>query len=900
MILRNLAVTILFVFTTILAYATHNRAGEVTYRQIGPLTIEATVTTYTKASSTGADRDTIFVVWGDGTEEFVARTNGGGNGVLLPGEDIKVNTYVQQHTYPANGRYTIAFQDPNRVNNIQNVNFPNSVDVPFFVQTTLTLIESQFQGPNNSVVLLQPPIDFACTGRPFLHNPNAFDPDGDSLSYSLVVPLQAPNMPVPRYIRPDLVFPGPGNTLSIDEMTGDVLWDSPPFAGEYNIAIRIDEFRDGVLLNSVIRDMQILVLVCNDTPPEINVDEEICVVAGEVINIPVTVTDIDEDQQVRLSATGGPFIQDFSPAVLDGNFDLQDSPLTRNFIWETKCEHIADQFYTVVFRGQDNSRGGGDSGNAVLKNLRIKVLGPPPEDLQSSIDINSESININWEQPYACENALNDFFLGFRVYRRIGPNTFDLDSCENGLENRGYEVVRLRTTETANGRYTFTDTDVTEGRIFCYRVTATFADQTSTGQPFNIVEGIPSDEICMQLRQDVPLLTRASVIQTDANNGEMDVRWVKPLIEDFDTITFPGPYRYRLLRSEDNGLTYDEIFDIETPFLGPDIELTYLDQGLDTENIRYDYQVDFESQDLPFSSSIPASSVRAEIVSSDMTQIISANFDVPWNNFDFILEEQIGTDFQFLEESNEPLFTLSNLENDSELCYRILALGTYRLAHTPDTLFNFSQVVCGIPLDSIGPCPPIVTVDNPCSRVVEIGEQIDFINIITWIDDLSCLVGDRSFFRVYFSVDSTSELTLIAETTEKEFSHIPELGINGCYRVSAVDTLGNEGPLSEPICVPNCPIYVLPNTFTPNGDGTNDAFIPRENRFVANVDFVVFNRWGNELYRTSDPELNWNGRDQNDNEVPPGVYFYVCTVFENSSSGIQEYVTLEGHIQIFR
>ncbi len=896
MILRNLIFTLLFVFTALLAYSTHNRAGEVTYRQISPLTIEATVTTYTKASSTGADRDTIFVEWGDGTSEFIARTNGNGNGVILAGEDIKVNTYTQQHTYPANGRYIIAFQDPNRVNNIQNVNFPNSVDIPFFVQTTLTLIESQFQGPNNSVILLQPPIDFACAGMPFLHNPNAFDPDGDSLSYSLVTPLQDFNVPVPRYVRPDLVFPGPGNTLTINEMTGDVLWDSPPSAGEYNIAIRIDEFRDGVLLNSVIRDMQILVIVCNDTPPEITVDEEICVIAGEVLNIPVTVDDIDSDQQVRISATGGPFIQDFSPAFLEGSVDFQDAPFTRNFVWETKCEHISDQFYTVVFRGQDNSRG--DGGNAVLKNLRIKVLGPPPEDLQSTIDPNSETININWEQPYACENALNDFFLGFRVYRRIGPNTFDLDSCENGLENRGYDVVRFRTTDSTNGRYTFTDSDVTEGRIYCYRVTATFADQTSTGQPFNIVESIPSDEICMQLRQDVPLLTRASVIQTDNNSGEMDVKWVKPKISDFDTITFPGPYTYRLLRSSD-GINYDEIFDIETPFLGPDIELGFIDTGLDTENIRYDYQVDFESQGLPYSSSISASSLMAELVSSDRMQVVSANFDVPWNNFNYRLEELVGNDFQFLEESNEPLFTLNNLENDIEFCYRIQALGTYRLDHTPDTLFNFSQIVCGVPIDSIGPCPPVVSVDNPCNRT-EVGQQVDFVNVVTWLDDLSCLVGDLSFFRVYFSIDSTSEIILLTETFDKEFSHIPDLGINGCYRVAAVDTLGNEGPLSEPVCVPNCPIYTLPNTFTPNSDGANDAFVPRENRFVANVDFTVFNRWGNELFHTADPALNWDGRDQNDNEVPPGVYFYVCTVFENSGSGVVEYITLEGHIQIFR
>ncbi len=894
MILRNLLLTLTFLSFALSSYSTHNRAGEVTYRQIGPLTIEATVTTYTKASSTGADRDTIFVEWGDGLSEFIFRSNG--NGVEIPGEDIKVNTYIEQHTYPANGRYTIAFQDPNRVNNIQNVNFPNSVDVPFYVQTTLTLIESQFQGPNNSVILLQPPIDFACAGQPFLHNPNAFDPDGDSLSYALVTPLQSQGTPVPRYVRPDQLFPGPGNILTINELTGDVLWASPPNLGEYNIAIRINEYRDGILLNSVIRDMQILVLDCEDNPPTIEVAEELCVIAGEVINIPVTAIDADEGQQVRLSATGGPFLQDFSPAILEGDFEYRDSPLTRNFIWETKCEHIADQFYTVIFRAQDDSRGG--TGNAVLKTLRIKVLGPQPEDLQSTLNTGSESIGINWLSPYSCEDALNNFFIGFRVYRRVGSSNFETDSCENGLEGRGYEVIATRTNQLSNGRYTYNDADVTEGAIYCYRVTATFADQTSTNQPFNIVESIASDEICMQLRQDVPLLTRVSVNVTDDTNGEIDVRWVKPKISDFDSIEFPGPYRYRLLRSID-GVNYNEINQITTSTLGPDIELSYLDQGLDTENNQHDYDVEFEVQNLPYSSSIPASSMRATLISSDRTQTITTDFDVPWSNYNFYLERREGNNFQVIEQGTESSFTLTNLDNDIENCYRVLAIGSYQLEHTPDTLFNYSQEVCGVPLDTIGPCPPIVSVDNPCRDNVE-GEVIDFVNIVSWVDDLNCLVADLASYKVYYSIDSLSELILIAETENKEIRHLPDLGINGCYYVSSLDSLGNEGPLSEPICVPNCPIYVLPNTFTPNGDGANDTYIPRENKFVASVDFVVYNRWGNELYQTSDPQLNWDGKDKRGNDLDPGTFYYVCRVFENEGSGIIEYTTLEGYVQIFR
>ena len=85
---------------------------------------------------------------------------------------------------------------------------------------------------------------------------------------------------------------------------------------KYNIAIRIDEYRDGLLLNSIIRDMQILVRACNSTPPIIEVVDEICVVAGDSIDLEVRIDDLDINARVSLFASGGPFVQDTSSAQL--------------------------------------------------------------------------------------------------------------------------------------------------------------------------------------------------------------------------------------------------------------------------------------------------------------------------------------------------------------------------------------------------------------------------------------------------------------------------------------------------------------------------------------------------------------------------------------------------------
>ena len=111
-------------------FATHNRAGEIHIRQIGPLTIEATIITWTKASSIPADRDTLSICWGDGSPcQAVKRSNGKG---LELGNDVKYNIYIATHSYAGVETYLISMTDPNRNAGIINLNAPSSENVPFY------------------------------------------------------------------------------------------------------------------------------------------------------------------------------------------------------------------------------------------------------------------------------------------------------------------------------------------------------------------------------------------------------------------------------------------------------------------------------------------------------------------------------------------------------------------------------------------------------------------------------------------------------------------------------------------------------------------------------------------------------------------------------------------------
>ena len=55
------------------------------------------------------------------------------------------------------------------------------------------------------------------------------------------------------------------------------------------------------------------------------------------------------------------------------------------------------------------------------------------------------------------------------------------------------------------------------------------------------------------------------------------------------------------------------------------------------------------------------------------------------------------------------------------------------------------------------------------------------------------------------------------------------------------------------------PRFVVPNAFTPNGDGKNDCFGIRKWGNVQIEEFSVFNRWGERIFTTKNPSQCWDG-----------------------------------------
>ena len=886
--------------------ATHNRAGEITWEQIGPLTIRLTITTYTKSSSVAADRDSLELFWGDGTSEFVRRSNG--NGFELP-NDIKLNIYVAVHTYPGRSTYTAYFTDPNRVANILNVNFPNSVDVLFFLSTTFTLLDIQFQGVNNSVKLLQPPIDNACVGQRFIHNPGAYDPDGDSIAYELIAPLEGLGRPVPNYLFPDQLLSGPNNQISLNPLTGDFIWESPPQPGEYNIAIAIKEYRNGVLINTIIRDMQIRVSVCNNEPPIVQAERELCVIAGTEVNLDILIDDPNPGQRVQLQANGGPLILFNSPALVTPVNEFLNVPYIARLNWKTNCNHITKFPYQIVLRALDNP-GSILQALATLRTIRIKVVGPAPKDLAA--DVENNSVLLNWEYPYICDNEETDpFFQGFSIWRSEQSIDLEKDTCNPGLAGKGYQRIVINSLQSDGERYFYFDNNVERGKTYCYRIQAEFALQTPAGFPYNRVESLFSDEICLQLSRDLPLMTKVSVEETDPQNGVMHVRWMKPLARDVDTLQNPGPYAFILqkkLSSEANFVNLPGA-QYQINSLTEQVDTNFFDFNINTTNNQYDYRVEFRTGPTLqiYGQSERASSILLRVLPTDRVNQLVWNEQVPWSNKLYeVYRLNANNEFDLIAVTRNQRYFDLNLSNGINYCYKIKSIGTYGFADVEEPIINFSQEACGIPEDNVAPCAPNLTVSNVCDDIVNIDGQNIF-NRIRWTDpNFGCERFETvSQFTIYYQGNPNNNFEVIHRqdgNTVREFIHFQDdIDLSGCYYITATDNNGNESEPSNIVCKDNCPLYELPNTFTPNQDGFNDIFKPTKNFFIDKVHFQVYNLWGNLVFETDDPDINWDGKDSSGKELSEGTYYYICSVFELRVDGIREVATsLTGHIHLIR
>ncbi|PCH92349.1 MAG: hypothetical protein COB85_08275, partial [Bacteroidetes bacterium] len=238
------------------------------------------------------------------TSLCIGNSNSTCNGGSDPG--VEQYTYSGTFTLPAQCTdWTFSWTHCCRNGNITNLLDPSNEDM--YIESTLNNSSGQC---NDSPIFTELPVPFICDGVAYCYNHGATDADGDSLVYSLVNPLTGGGTPIgyvggfsPTY--PLTTFSG---SVSFDNATGQMCF-TPVGEQQAVITVLIEEYRNGVLIGTTMRDLQIIVLDCTNDPPPVQVSVP-CGATYISLDIldPVLCSSIASDgSDFTLTGPGGPF-----------------------------------------------------------------------------------------------------------------------------------------------------------------------------------------------------------------------------------------------------------------------------------------------------------------------------------------------------------------------------------------------------------------------------------------------------------------------------------------------------------------------------------------------------------------------------------------------------------------
>ena len=338
---------------------------------------------------------------------------------------------------------------------------------------------------DSSPIFQERPSIIICAGTPYTYNPNAYDPDLDSVSYEFDKPLDylppgnaftATNPPaIPFEIGYSLAnpFPGPAQNVNnlpvtLNSQTGEMSFTVFNI-GNYVQVIKATSFKCGQKVAEVYREIQTVILSCGAnqpptvTAPFINNGSGLftnyidTVTAGDLVTFSITGTEngflpTGFPQNIIYTAQGGQFGTNYTnpnagclnlpcatlspppPQTAQGN-------LTLNFNWQTGCEHVATfeecitnsnvHTFTFTFRDDYCPAPSYTVVTATIVVEAIAIIESP--NLHCANVLNNGDVALTWEIPLDTAGTFNSYHV-YASPNLNGPYTV-IDSIFNYNQN---------------------------------------------------------------------------------------------------------------------------------------------------------------------------------------------------------------------------------------------------------------------------------------------------------------------------------------------------------------------------------------------------------------------------------------------------------------------------------
>ena len=874
------------------AFATHIKAADI---KVVRDTKDAKKYTFTlfvyydagRVGPSGVPVDFATLDFGDKTNQTVALAKP--LEIVEPG--VAKGTYIFEHQYKLIGNYNIGYTEYNRVDGVLNMS--NSVNTPLFIETMISI--QPFLGINDSPILTIPPIDNANSGELYTYNTGAYDPNGDSLSFEIIPTKQGVGKEVDLYTSPDdpkfkgTAIAGGPSTFKIDSKTGDITWDTPGQIGIYNIAIRVTEYRAGIKIGFVIRDMQIVVKDGNNKPPVIILPNDTCLVGNGTLQLfNILTTDLDGNL-VATNAFGS--LISNNKAIFATN-STKPSPAFTQLQWSPTCGDAQDQPYVFNFKAEDFPTANNDK-LYDFKSFSIKINAPKPTNFK--ITELTKAVKLSWD-PYNKTCTADKFQDTLKakvdIFRQTCDSIFTDDDCKQGKSgNLSGELIASVSIKDS----VFIDNNngkgLSLGTYYYYTIKPRNYNNTNGGGA-----AIAADALGIILEKSVPLIKNVTVTET-GTNGKIKISWKKPA----DTTALTPPYTYTLSKAD--GLNGKIFTSISTIISNKLLDSFYVD-NCNTSNI-YLYKLNFNANGVEIGTSETSSNLFISAKATNAQVTINCKFkSVHEIDYFNIYNAKTNTFLKKFNKTNDSSATIdiTDLANCDTACFRVESIGRYCVDDIKDSIINQSQIVCDIPKLGSKPSVTIGINESICKNYTckESFPDAPYTNEIFWNQPITNACDVPKGYNIYYALNQKSDFNLIGTTNSITYLHDSLANFTGCYYVKSINFNDEESEASNIVCQDVCPCFELPNIVTPNDDGLNDLFTPLyPPRFVETVKLTVYNRWGGIVYQSKDINdiyIHWNAKELSD-----GIYFYHAEVtFTNRANIEDRKKTFKAWVQVAR
>ncbi len=774
---------------------------------------------------------------------------------------------------PRSGGYYLSYQRCCRTPSIINIVTPGDVGLTLTIHIPTNANNLNI---NSSPRFTNYPPLVLCNNQTLNFDHSATDPDGDQLVYDLYAPYagasstnpQPPQAPPPPYQQ--IIWAngfsaanpfGSGATISIDPNTGH-LTAAPFLQGYFVVGIRVREYRNGVLLSTVIRDFIFQVISCNVTLDAIIVPQDqlpgfIDICQGTAVNF-------------KNNSYGGTTYEwDFGVPGITSDVSSQFSP---SYTYPTPGD------YTVTL---------------------IVNKGMPCSDTSTQVFKVYESLNVDFTgDDSLCLNGNSYDFTG--TYAGPTPPTYTWSFGPNSTDQSTLLTAENIHFNTA-GNQTVT-------------LTATF--NTCTKTKTKTIYVVPQPQADFDIMQNSAC---AGLTQSFTNNSTnaTNYDWTfgdgnsSSIKDPTYTYSIPGTYTVQLITSAGTNcmdttskqvvindslevnFTYNDSLCISNPnthfkgiVSGPNNYTMLWNFGNNaTPNSSTQDEVDvIYSQAGTFPVTLTVNLSSCSVTKTDMVTV----FKSPTIGFTFkdkLYCIPAVVEFTNQSQSQTPLTYFWDLGNGQTSTQKNTT-GTY----TASGIYSVSLTI----MSSTG-CIDTMTLTKDSLFKIFPSPTAGFA-----LSTDSVTICEPKVEFTDQSMNATKYMYFFGDSVYRSFDANPTYyytssGVKYPYQI-VENAYGCKDTLRQMIYVEPFTIFI-PNTFTPDGDGLNELFKAIPTLPTDSWNFMIFDKWGELIYQATDPNETWDGTYKG-KEVQIGTYTYILEVISCEKTNAEKII--KGHVNVLR